>query len=87
MSPGAQSWIQGRARTELGRLALQRGIDGKPAAEPIPNPFGQETAGIPVGSVRDGGAFTERACVYSSWNSLMDEQQYQVERWNEFPAA
>ena len=27
------------------------------------------------------------ACVYSSWNSLMDEQQYQVQRWNEFLAA
>jgi hypothetical protein len=25
--------------------------------------------------------------VYSSWNSLMDEQQYQVQRWNEFLAA
>lgn len=62
-------------------------IEGKPAAQPIPNPFGQETAGIPVGTVRDGGSFRDRVCRYRTWNSTMDEQEYQVERWNEFLAA
>jgi putative spermidine/putrescine transport system substrate-binding protein len=62
-------------------------IMGKPAAKPIPNPFGEETQGIKVGTVRDGGSFWQRACKYRVWNSIMDEQQYQITRWNEFLAA
>jgi putative spermidine/putrescine transport system substrate-binding protein len=87
MRQGYYNVVQETSREFVEPFEWDYWIDGKPAAEPIPNPFGQETAGIPVGSVRDGGAFTDRACVYSSWNSLMDEQQYQVERWNEFLAA
>jgi putative spermidine/putrescine transport system substrate-binding protein len=87
MRQGYYNVVQETSREFVEPFEWDYWIDGKPAAKPIPNPFGQETAGIPVGSVRDGGAFVERACVYSSWNSLMDEQQYQVERWNEFLAA
>ncbi|HEU4448592.1 MAG TPA: extracellular solute-binding protein [Gaiellaceae bacterium] len=87
MRQGYYNVVQETSREFVEPFEWDYWIDGKPAAEPIPNPFGQETEGIPVGSVRDGGAFTDRACVYSSWNSLMDEQQYQVQRWNEFLAA
>jgi putative spermidine/putrescine transport system substrate-binding protein len=87
MRQGYYNVVQETSREFVEPFEWDYWIDGKPAAKPIPNPFGQETAGIPVGSVRDGGAFVDRACVYSSWNSLMDEQQYQVERWNEFLAA
>ncbi|MGH3061743.1 MAG: ABC transporter substrate-binding protein, partial [Gaiellaceae bacterium] len=87
MRQGYYNVVQETSREFVEPFEWDYWIDGKPAAEPIPNPFGQETEGIPVGSVRDGGAFVERACVYSSWNSLMDEQQYQVQRWNEFLAA
>jgi len=87
MRQGYYNVVQETSREFVEPFEWDYWIDGKPAAEPIPNPFGQETEGIPVGSVRDGGAFVDRACVYSSWNSLMDEQQYQVQRWNEFLAA
>lgn len=87
MRQGYYNVVQETSRDFVEPFEWDYWIDGKPAAEPIPNPFGQETAGIPVGSVRDGGSFQQRACVYSSWNSLMDEQQFQVQRWNEFLAA
>lgn len=87
MRQGYYNVVQETSRDFVEPFEWDYWIDGKPAAEPIPNPFGQETAGIPVGSVRDGGSFDSRACVYSSWNSLMDEQEYQVEKWNEFLAA
>jgi putative spermidine/putrescine transport system substrate-binding protein len=87
MRQGYYNVVQDTSREFVEPFEWDYWIDGKPASEPIPNPFGQETEGIPIGSVRDGGAFVDRACVYSSWNSLMDEQQYQVQRWNEFLAA
>jgi putative spermidine/putrescine transport system substrate-binding protein len=87
MRQGYYNVVQEASRDYVEPFEWDYWIEGAPASEPIPNPFGQETAGIPVGSVRDGGAFTDRACNYSSWNSLMDEQEYQVERWNEFLAA
>ena len=62
-------------------------IMGKPATKPIPNPFGEQTEGIKVGTVRDGGSFWQRVCKYRVWNSIMDEQDYQITRWNEFLAA
>jgi putative spermidine/putrescine transport system substrate-binding protein len=87
MRQGYYNAVQEPSREYVEAFEWDYWIDGKEAAQPIPNPFGQETAGIPVGSVRDGGSFSDRACRYSSWNSLMDEQQYQVQRWNEFLAA
>jgi putative spermidine/putrescine transport system substrate-binding protein len=87
MRQGYYNVVQETSREFVEPFEWDYWIDGKEAAQPIPNPFGQETEGIPVGSVRDGGSFQQRACVYSSWNSLMDEQQYQVQRWNEFLAA
>ena len=48
---------------------------------------GQETAGIPVGTVRDGGSFVTRACKYTVWNSYFTENEYQVSRWQEVLAA
>jgi putative spermidine/putrescine transport system substrate-binding protein len=87
MRQGYYNAVQETSREFVEPFEWDFWIDGKPAAEPIPNPFGQETEGIAVGSVRDGGSFVERACRFSSWNSLMDEQQYQVQRWNEFLAS
>ena len=39
------------------------------------------------GQVRDGGSFTDRACNYSTWNSYFQENEYQIQRWNEFLSA
>jgi putative spermidine/putrescine transport system substrate-binding protein len=58
---------------------------GKPAATEIRDPFG----GImeQPGRVRDGGSFEQRVGNITAWNTLMDEGQYLVERWNEFIAS
>jgi putative spermidine/putrescine transport system substrate-binding protein len=39
------------------------------------------------GEVRDGGAFEDRMGAVACWNSVMDENQYMVRKWNEFVAA
>jgi putative spermidine/putrescine transport system substrate-binding protein len=60
-------------------------IEGNPAPEVLDSPFGEQS--IKEGQVRDGGSFRDRVCKYLSWNSIMEERQYQVQRWNEFLAA
>ena len=58
---------------------------GKPAVEEIKDPYG---AGIAKpGAVRDGGSFIERFTNISCWNTVMDENQYMIQRWNEFKSA
>ena len=39
------------------------------------------------GVVRDGGSFIDRMGAVACWNSVMDENQYMVRKWNEFIAA
>ncbi|VAW17103.1 ABC transporter, substrate-binding protein (cluster 1, maltose/g3p/polyamine/iron) [hydrothermal vent metagenome] len=60
-------------------------FEGKPSTAPITNPQGQpmEKAGV----VRDGGSFYERMGQVAAWNSVMDENQHMVRKWNEFIAA
>ncbi|WP_420343325.1 ABC transporter substrate-binding protein [Paenirhodobacter sp.] len=60
-------------------------FEGKPATADIANPFGQVMA--KAGDVRDGGSFYERMGHVACWNSVMDENQYMVRKWNEFIAA
>lgn len=59
--------------------------DGKPAAVEIKDPFGGVME--QPGRVRDGGSFEQRVGGITAWNTLMDEGQYLVERWNEFVAS
>ena len=59
--------------------------DGKPAAIEIKDPFGGVME--KPGRVRDGGSFENRVGNITAWNTLMDEGQYLVERWNEFVAS
>ena len=58
---------------------------GKPAKENIKDPYGAVIA--KPGSVRDGGSFIERFSNISCWNTVMDENQYMIQRWNEFKSA
>lgn len=58
-------------------------IEGKAAAKDLPGITGQ-VGDIKAGQVRDGGSFVDRACNYATWNSYFDENEYQVQRWNEF---
>ncbi|MEO0380462.1 MAG: ABC transporter substrate-binding protein, partial [Pseudomonadota bacterium] len=39
------------------------------------------------GVIRDGGSFLDRKGAVACWNSVMDENQYMVRKWNEFIAA
>jgi len=87
MRQGYYNVVQETSREFVEPFEWEYWIEGKPASQPIPNPFGQETEGIPVGTVRDGGSFWQRSSNIKAWNSFMDEQQHQVQRWNEFLAA
>jgi putative spermidine/putrescine transport system substrate-binding protein len=60
--------------------------NGKPAAKDLPGITGQ-VGDIKKGQVRDGGSFTTRACKYSSWNSYFTQNNYQVQKVNEFLSA
>lgn len=58
---------------------------GKPAAAVIKDPLGAPIA--QPGAVRDGGSFIKRFTNISCWNTVMDENQYMIQRWNEFKSA
>ncbi len=58
---------------------------GQPATGDITSPTGQKLAS--AGDVRDGGSYEERMGAVACWNSVMDENQYMVRKWNEFIAA
>ena len=58
---------------------------GKPATDVIKDPYGHPIA--KAGEVRDGGSFIERFTNIAVWNTVMDENQYMIQRWNEFKAA
>ncbi|MDO8882957.1 MAG: PotD/PotF family extracellular solute-binding protein [Pseudotabrizicola sp.] len=59
--------------------------EGKAATGDIVSPGG--TVIEQAGAVRDGGSFLDRMGKVACWNSVMDENQYMVRKWNEFVAA
>jgi putative spermidine/putrescine transport system substrate-binding protein len=59
--------------------------EGKAAKSDIVNPGGQKMES--AGAVRDGGSFLDRMGAVACWNSVMDENQYMVRKWNEFIAS
>jgi putative spermidine/putrescine transport system substrate-binding protein len=59
--------------------------EGKAAMGDILSPSG--TVIEKAGAVRDGGSFLDRMGKVACWNSVMDENQYMVRKWNEFVAA
>jgi putative spermidine/putrescine transport system substrate-binding protein len=60
-------------------------MDGKPAQGDIVDPFGTKIES--AGAVRDGGSFYDRMGRVTCWNSVMDENRYLIQKWNEFIAA
>jgi putative spermidine/putrescine transport system substrate-binding protein len=58
---------------------------GKPAADVIKDPYGAPIA--KAGAIRDGGSFIERFTNIACWNTVMDQNQYMIQRWNEFKSA
>ena len=59
--------------------------EGKTSMGDIVSPSGSVLEG--PGTVRDGGSFIDRMGAVACWNSVMDENQYMVRKWNEFIAA
>ena len=59
--------------------------EGKPAAQDIHAPDG--TLIEKAGAVRDGGSYDTRMSRIACWNSVMDKNEYLVQKWNEFIAA
>jgi putative spermidine/putrescine transport system substrate-binding protein len=60
-------------------------MEGKPAKGDILSPEGKVME--KAGAVRDGGSFYVRMGHVECWNSVMDEDRYMVQKWNEFIAA
>ncbi len=60
-------------------------MEGKPAQGDILDPFGKVME--KTGAKRDGGSFEQRMGAIACWNSVMDENRYMVQKWNEFIAA
>lgn len=60
-------------------------MDGKPATADIVSPDGKVID--KAGGVRDGGSFFDRMGKVACWNSVMDQDRYMVQKWNEFVAA
>jgi len=60
-------------------------MEGKPAEKDILGPDGGLLE--KAGSVRDGGSYQTRMGAVACWNSIMDENAYMIQKWNEFIAA
>jgi putative spermidine/putrescine transport system substrate-binding protein len=59
--------------------------EGKPATQDIHAPNG--TLIEKNGAVRDGGSYETRMGRIACWNSVMDENEYLITKWNQFIAA
>lgn len=73
-------------RPHLSRAEWDYWYLGKPAAEPLHGPMDEEIM-IQCGEVRDGGDYTTRMSRIAVWNTVMDEHNYLVRRWNDFMSA
>jgi putative spermidine/putrescine transport system substrate-binding protein len=60
-------------------------MEGKPATVPITDPQGTPIA--KVGDLRDGGGYYDRMTKVACWNSVMDNDRYLIQKWNEFAVA
>ena len=79
---GYYSAVQPTARRFMTRGEYAYWIDGKPADRTHPGPYGDNS--VQKGRMRDGGSFARRVCRISSWNSTPRQQEYFLERWQEF---
>ena len=60
-------------------------MEGKAAAAEIKAPDGKVID--KAGAKRDGGSFQDRMSKVACWNSVMDQDRYMIQKWNEFVAA
>ncbi len=60
-------------------------MEGRAATADIVSPEGKVIDH--AGAKRDGGAFYDRMSKVACWNSVMDQDRYMIQKWNEFVAA
>ena len=60
-------------------------FEGKAATIDIYDPFGNLLE--KPGTIRDGGSYKNRMGRVAVWDTLMDENEYLTDRWNEFVSA
>jgi putative spermidine/putrescine transport system substrate-binding protein len=77
--------IPENAKEHLSQAEWDYWYGGQPAAEDMLAPDGGVVA--KQGEVRDGGSYETRMSNIAVWNSVMDEHQYLVSKWNEFLAS
>ena len=82
---GYYSAVLETAKSKMEAYEWAYWMEGKPATQDIKSPHGDLLA--KAGSKRDGGSYEERMGGIACWNALMDENNYMVQKWNEFVAA
>jgi putative spermidine/putrescine transport system substrate-binding protein len=82
LKEGYYSAIQETTRRHVAPGEYAYWVDGKPADQTYPGPFGDVS--VPKGRIRDGGSLKRKACRISSWNSTPMQDDYFNERWQEF---
>src|ERR1700758_4525765 len=82
---GYYSAVLGTARAHMEPDEWAYWMEGKPAEKDIRAPDG--TLLEKAGTVRDGGSYEARMGAVACWNSVMDENDYLIKKWNEFIAA
>jgi putative spermidine/putrescine transport system substrate-binding protein len=82
---GYYSAVLDTAKANMSENEWNYWMEGKPAATDIIAPDGKVME--KAGAVRDGGSFQERMGRVVCWNSVMGEDRYMVQKWNEFIAA
>lgn len=73
-------------RSHLSTAEWDFWYEGQPAAHGLPGPDGPGDM-IHRGEVRDGGDYSTRMSRIAVWNTVMDEHNYLVRRWNDFMSA
>ncbi len=82
---GYYSAVLDTAKAQMAPYEWDYWMEGKPAAQEIKSPQGMPIA--KPGEVRDGGSYNQRMGAIACWNAVMDENNYMVQKWNEFVAA
>ncbi|MEQ1520598.1 MAG: extracellular solute-binding protein [Aestuariivirga sp.] len=82
---GYYNMVQETTKAALSPEEWDYWYEGKPAAVEIKDPFGNLME--KPGAVRDGGSYAERTGNFACWNTVMDEDKYLVQKWNEFIAS
>jgi len=74
-----------RSRPYLSKAEWDYWYEGKPAREPLQGTDGK-TVSLP-GEVRTGGSYVKRFSNVAVWNSVMEQYEYTLLKWNEFLLA